>query len=102
MASNRVGIPGLKNSGFQKITLNTTATTFNSTVKKAHVLDISVETQNVRYTMDGTTPTASTGVLIVAGTILRFEGYNGTSLLKFARVASGAVMNVQGYRYGSE
>lgn len=102
MGYQRVGIPGLKSAGFQKITMNSTATALNSTLRRAQVLDISAETQAVRYTMDGTTPAASTGVLIPAGSRVRFEGYNGTSLLKFARAAAGAILQVQGYRYGQE
>lgn len=87
----------LASAGFQRVALNTTAVALNSTVRASNVLDISVESADARYRMDGTAPTSTTGVLIQSDTILRFEGYNGTALLKFCAAAAGSVINVQGY-----
>ena len=56
-----------------------------------------METQSARYRMDGTAPTATTGVLLIAGRY-RLDGFNGTSALKFIGAASGSVINVQGYK----
>ena len=43
---------------------NSTAQAVNSTTRGADVLHFSIETNDVRYRMDGTAPTLTTGVLI--------------------------------------
>jgi hypothetical protein len=63
-------------------------------------LDFSAETKAARYLIG--TPAASTGVLVAASSRVRFEGYNGTSLLKFCAAEAGAVLQVQGYKYIGE
>ena len=96
--SQRVIPAGLISSGFQKITTNSTATTLNSTCAAGSALWLSVETQSVRVTFDGSTPAASTGVLLTAANSPYFlEGLNG-SALKIARAAAGAIVNVQSWR----
>ena len=91
----------LKPVGSQKIALNSTAQALNSTSQTASVLDLSVETQAARYDMSGNV-TANTGVLLAANTHWRMERYNGTSMLKFCAATSGAVLNVQAYKYATE
>lgn len=65
----------------------------------ANVLQIQAETQNVRYTLDGTTPTSTVGFLLYAG----MEQYmiavpvNGT--VKIIEVTSGGVVNYQFMKY---
>jgi hypothetical protein len=100
MAKGRtVILAGLNPVGLQKISLaNSTAVAINSTVRKAEVLDISVETNNVRYTCYSTAPTLTTGVMMFANTCYRFEGFNGTSLLRFQRSTGAAVVTVQGWK----
>lgn len=56
-------------------------------------------TQAVRYTDDGTTPDASTGIVLNVGDTLQYTG--DLTALKFIRVASGAQLGVLFYKYGS-
>ena len=86
--------------GFQTISLsNSTAVAVNSTIQAdANVLDISVETNDVRYRADGTDPTLNTGVLIPTGNgPYRLWGYNGTSDLKFQRSTGSSSVSIMGY-----
>ena len=93
--------PALVPVGNQKIALNTTAVSLNSTIRaSASVLDVSAETQAARYVYG--TPLASTGILIAANGHIRLEGFNGTSDLKFCAAAAGAILQVQGYKYAGE
>lgn len=96
--SRRVIPAGLISSGFQKITTNSTATTLNSTCSLGSALWLSVETQSVRVTFDGSTPAASTGVLLTAANSpYMLEGVNAGAL-KIARATAGAIVNVQSWR----
>ena len=88
-------------TGSQRIALNSTAQALNSTSQAASVLDISVETQAARFDMSGNV-TGNTGVLLAANTYLRMDRYNGTSMLKFCAATSGAILNVQSYKYVTE
>lgn len=85
------------------MTVNSTAASLNSTIRAgAHLLDISVSTDEVRYRADGTAPTTNTGVILQVDTTYRFEGYNGTSSLKFIKAQStSAVIDVQGWAHES-
>lgn len=70
---------------------------------KGSILQLSVETQNVRFRDDGTDPTTTTGVLIPTGVVYEIVGYNGSSTLKFFRAAGAtAIINVQRYKYAGE
>jgi len=97
--SRRTIPAGLISVQFQKITMNSTATFLNSTAQTASAFLVSVETQSARVTFDGsTTPAATTGVLLTAANSPYFwEGVDGTKM-KFARAASGAILNVQAWR----
>lgn len=89
---------GLVNVGFQRIATNSTATTLNTTVGAGSIFLISTEAQGARLTFDGTTPTANTGVLIIAANSpVWLEGVPG-SALKIARAAAGAILNVQAFK----
>jgi hypothetical protein len=101
MARQRIALGGLIPAGFEQITTNSTAASLNSTIRgAAHVLDISVFTDEVRYRADGTSPTATTGVILWAGTTYRFEGFNGTAAMKFVTAQSTAgVLDVQGWKF---
>lgn len=97
MTYRRVAPAGLISKGFQKITTNSTATGLNTTCAAGTALWISVETQNARITFDGSTPAASTGVLLLATNSPYFiEGIRG-SVVKIARAAAGAVVQVQSF-----
>lgn len=54
-------------------------------------------TQNIRYTLDGTTPTASTGFQLKAGDPPRLVVLSNRITLKFIRETSGAILE---YEYG--
>jgi hypothetical protein len=86
-------------AAFQQLTTNSTAASLNSTVRAAaHVLDVSVTGDEVRYRADGTSPTATTGVVLQVNTTYRLEGYNATSALKFVKAQSTAgVLDVQAW-----
>jgi len=81
---------------------NSTAIAVNSTTQTAHVLHLSVETNNVRYRADGTDPALTTGLLLVKDTDYWFNNYNGTSQLSFQRSTGSAVVHVQPYQYTNE
>lgn len=92
-------LAGLVPVAFQEMTLsNSTAVSLNSTVQaQASVLDVSVETNDVRYRMDGN-PTLNTGILLSTDNgPYRFEGYNGAPLA-FQRTTGTAKVSVQAYK----
>ena len=102
MSFRRTAPAGLISQGFQKITTNSTATGVNTTVALASSLLVSVETQSVRVTFDGSTPATSTGVLLTAANSpYFFEGVRG-SALKIARAAAGAIVQVHGFKRPGE
>jgi hypothetical protein len=99
MSFSRNAPAGLVSKGFQKITLNSTATALNSTCITGTTIWLSVETQSVRVTLDGaTTPAASTGILLTAANSPYWiEGLDG-SKLKIARATAGAIVQVQSFK----
>ena len=105
MARARVMMAGLVPTAFEKITLNSTAVSLNSTTRAADgsILRISVETAAARYKDFGGAPLKSTGVVIQQDTTYEFIGYNGTAALRFCGVAGAAsVLNVLRYKYVGE
>lgn len=95
-------LPGLIPIASQRIALNGTAVSLNSTIRSggAQVVDISAETQAARYLYG--TPTMTTGVLVAANSWIRMDGYNGTSILRFVAATGGAILNVQAYKYAGQ
>lgn len=88
---------GLIYQGFQRIATNSTATGLNSTVAAGQSFLLSVEAQSIRLRFDSTSPTANTGILIIAANSpIWLEGIKG-STLKIARAAAGAIVNVQSW-----
>ena len=81
---------------------NSTAIAVNSTTRGAHVLHISVETNDVRYRADGTAPALTTGVLLQKDVDYWFINYDGTSQLKFQRSTGTAKVFIQPYQYVNE
>lgn len=55
---------------------------------------LQAETEDIRFTADGSTPTASYGTLLVAGDDPFFLSGVPLNQLKFIRAASGAILNV--------
>lgn len=89
---------GLSSLGYQKITTNSTAATLNTTCIAGNVFIISVETQSARLTFDGTTPAASTGILLLAANSpYWFDGVKGTNI-KIKGAAIGSILQVQAWK----
>ena len=102
MATKRTVKGALVPVGFQAIAATTSAVAVNSTLQDSHVLHISVTTTDARYRADGTDPTNNTGVILETGNSpYWFEGYNGTSVLKFIRSGGSGTSNVDimGYNH---
>ena len=100
MGYERVGLAGLIPVGFQAISLSdSTALGVNTTVAGATLLRVSVETNDVRYRDDGTDPALTTGVVLWSGSTYIFDGYNGTSDLKFQRTTGSAEVTIAAYRH---
>lgn len=98
MTGQRSAPAKLTNAGFQRIATNSTATTLNTTTRTGNVFLISTEAQGARLTFDGSTPTANTGVLIIAANSpVYLEGVEGTTI-KLARAAAGCIVNIQAWR----
>ena len=87
--------------GFQTLSLaNSTALGLNSTMRGARVLLISVETNDARMRADGTNPALTTGVLLTKALApMRFEGFNGTSGLKFQRTTGVSKVSIMGFKH---
>lgn len=58
---------------------------------------VQIESQSVRWTDDGTTPTALIGTLIAKNQVVEFNG--NLAALQFIEVAGGASLNVSYYKY---
>ena len=100
--STRTIPAGLLPVAFQTISLSdSTAIGVDGTVRATNpdVLDISVETADVRYRADGTDPTLTTGVLLQADGWYRWEGYNNTSALAFQRSTGTATVSIMAWRH---
>ena len=92
---------GLIPQAFQTDSLsNSTAVAINSTVRAAEVdtLHFSVETNDVRYRVDGTDPTLTTGVLLQKDNDYWFYGYDNTANFKFQRTTGTALVQIMGYK----
>jgi hypothetical protein len=62
---------------------------------KANFALIVAETQNVRWRDDGTDPTASVGMLLVAGVPFQYDG--DLSRIKFIETTASAKLNISYY-----
>jgi hypothetical protein len=101
MAPRSTRLAGLVPVGLQVMSLtNGTAIGLNSTLRAARVLLISVETNAARMRADGTAPALTTGVLFPKDVApVRFEGYNGTALLKFQRTTGVSKVSIFGWKH---
>lgn len=57
-------------------------------LKEAQYIIITSETNNIRYRIDGTNPTASVGHLLTAGSTLTLTGFS--TIKNFKAIATGA------------
>lgn len=98
-------IEKLPNAAATQITVTSTATGLNDLITAAasetfimdfaiDALDFQVETNDLRYLVDGNTPTASVGILLEAGSVKQIRG---ADLGKLKLIATGAnvVVNIQ-------
>lgn len=76
-------------------TLTGSVTTLSVDSRATGVL-IQAETQNVRYTLDGTNPTTSNGFVLTAGADPIIIPKNSDITIKVLRQTSGAVIQYQG------
>lgn len=88
--------------GYQQISdvssavgLTVPVTTPNGSSVKANFALIVAETQNVRWRDDGVNPTASVGMLLVAGTPLQYDG--DLNRIKFIETTASAKINISYY-----
>lgn len=88
--------------GYQQITdlssavgLTVPTQTPNGSNTKANFALVIAETQNVRWRDDGISPTASVGMLLVAGTPLQYDG--DLSKIKFIETTGSAKLNISYY-----
>lgn len=103
--TDRTMLAGLIPTAFETLTVNSTAGGLNSTTLAAggSVLRFSIETNSVRYRIDGTEPTDSSGILLTTG-VYEWQGFNGTSALKFidSTPGSDATINLTRFRHAGD
>ena len=99
MPARRIATHGRIPLALQTMALeNSTAGTPNSTTRTADVLHFSVETNDVRYSMNGDAA-LTTGVLLQKDMDYWLDGYNGTAALSFQRSTGAAAVIIQPYKY---
>ena len=77
----------------------TTATIAPSTHGSAHRAFLTVETDQVRWTCDGTTPTASKGHLAEAGDYIEIEGIANIAAFRAIKVTNNATIRASYSRF---
>lgn len=85
----------LRRLGYQQVTGISAATALTVPVG-ATMAVIQTEAQNVRWRDDGTSPTATVGMVLTTSDELIYDA-NGLAALKFIEVAVGAKLNVSYY-----
>lgn len=86
--------------GHEQITSLSSAVGFTSIPAGAESVFVQPEAQNVRMRDDGTNPTASVGMILVANTLYEFSVSNFISM-KFIEVTATAKLNVSFYGTGA-
>lgn len=82
--------------GYQQYTSLSSATNLTGYPDGATIAEIIVEAQGIRYRDDGTAPTASIGMPVVAGNAFQYSG--DLSAIQFIAQVSGAIINVSYYK----
>jgi hypothetical protein len=97
---------GLTDSfAFEKLTVSSTVKTLTASVyhqksstnapnKIARFATISVETDSIRYRLDGTDPDSTTGHLLQVGDVLELDSANDVAKFKAIRVSGDATIQV--------
>lgn len=81
---------------YEQITSLSSAVGFTSIPSGSEAVFVQPETQNVRMRSDGTNPTASVGMLLVANTIYEFSATNFATM-KFIEATASAKLNIEFY-----
>lgn len=84
----------LEGSAHMSVTLDAGVFTYNAPLNGGSVA-VQAVTENVRFTMDGSAPTATRGFQIVAGNPAQLIQLTKTATLRFIRETSGAVLELQ-------
>ena len=81
--------------GFQKLTVSSSAVGFTlpSVVPTIRAVTVTVETNSIRYRLDGTDPDTSTGHLLYDGDV--FDITNVNSILAFKAIAVSSDATIQ-------
>jgi len=82
--------------GHQQITSLSSAVAFTSIPVGSDTVLVQCQTQNVRYRDDGTDPTATVGIILVALTVYEFTVAQ-FARMKFIQTAASAALNVAFY-----
>lgn len=114
MAQTSIRVNGARHAfAFEQITVDNTAggkgataaTAFPRVISGGSSFDhgaeeafISIETDQVRYTLDGTAPTSSLGHILEAGDILQLIGRDMIVKLRMIRVTTNAAVSVTYFR----
>lgn len=88
-------LQNLNTTGFMQLTVSSTAVALPAlnVFQPVYAL-VQCETANVRYTLDGTTPTASIGMLLVAGSAVEVWGNGDIGRFRAIRVSVDGQLNV--------
>jgi hypothetical protein len=71
---------------------------YNPSSGASSLVEISCETNDVRYWQDGTNPTSSQGKYLAAGDVLEIDGGYLIANLKFIAVSASATLQVEYWR----
>lgn len=82
--------------GYQQLTSISSATALTVPDSGARFALIQAEAQDVRFRDDGTSPTASVGMLLQANGFIEYNG--NLSAIKFIETTSGGIVNVSYYK----
>lgn len=98
--SRNGGIPTIQgfaeSNGYSQITSLSSAAGLGTIPAETKYVMIQAESQNIRWRDDGTNPTTTVGMLLVAGDILVYSGV--MSSIKFIEVSASAKLNVTFYK----
>lgn len=84
-------------TGHSQVTSLSSAATVGTVPAATDYAVIQVQDQQVRWRDDGTAPTATVGMLMSPGDVLKYDG--NLASLKFIEVAASAKLNVSFYSW---
>lgn len=82
-------------TGFQKLTVSNTAVGFTiPTTVQTRAVMFTVETDQIRFRVDGTAPDSATGILLEAGDLVEMTNVDMITNFKAIRVTSDATLQI--------